>query len=63
LSRVVVKAVGNDKPVHDSGALKAGSTEFTTALKQQPTDAVYEVTATLGDGKVIVRRYPEGEVQ
>ncbi len=63
LSRVVVKAVGNDRPVYDSGGLKPGTTEFGTALKAQATDAVYEVSATLGDGQVIVRRYPEGEVQ
>ncbi len=62
LSRVVVKAVGTDKPLADSGALKAGTTSFSTVLKQQPTDAVYEATATQGDGRVIVRRYPEGEV-
>jgi len=63
LSRVVVKAVGVDKPVLDSGALKAGSTDFSTVVKAQATDAVYEVTVTQGDGKVVVRRYPDGEVR
>jgi len=63
LSRVVVKAAGTDKPVFDSGALKPGAMEFSTVLKQQPTDGVYEVAVTRGDGQVTVRRYPGGEVR
>lgn len=63
LARVVVKAIGNEKAVFDSGALQAGTTEFNTVVKGQATDAVYEATATQGDGRVIVRRYPEGEVR
>jgi hypothetical protein len=63
LSRVVMTPVGASKPVYDSGVLKAGTTEFSTLVKQQPTDAVYEVAVTRSDGQVTVRRYPEGEVR
>lgn len=64
LARVVVSPVGDTKPVFDSGALKEGTAEFSTTLKQQPTDATYEAVVTLGDGTTSKYRYPaEGEAK
>lgn len=63
LRRVVVRPAGVARPVFDSGELKAGTADFQTIVKQQPTDAVYEVIATLTSGKALQSRYPEEEVK
>ena len=59
LRRVTVTPIGSDKPVFDSKPLAGGTREFETKLAGQPTDNIYEVAATLEDGKVVTARYPE----
>jgi hypothetical protein len=60
LGRVIVRRAGEAKPALDSGALR-GTPTFETTAKAQPTDAEYEVEATLADGKVLRQRYPATE--
>jgi hypothetical protein len=60
LERVVVRAVGEPKPVADSKPLQ-GATTFETTLKAQRSDKEYEVEVTLADGKVIRQREPRSE--
>ncbi|HPO73619.1 MAG TPA: hypothetical protein PLJ31_12755, partial [Armatimonadota bacterium] len=59
IERVTVMPVDADKPVFDSGPLAAGTSLFEKKLGGQPTDAVYEVVATLAGGKKITARYPQ----
>jgi hypothetical protein len=60
LERVTIRKAGEAKPVFDSGPLR-GAPTFETTVKAQPTDAEYEVEATLADGKVLRQRYPATE--
>jgi hypothetical protein len=60
LERVTVRNAAGAKPVFDSGLLR-GAPSFETIVKAQPTDAEYEVEATLADGKVVRQHYPATE--
>ncbi len=61
LRRVVVRQAGVDKPLHDTRELPAGAREWHQRLADLPTDAVYEVEATLTDGRVVRQGYPTTE--
>lgn len=59
LRRVVVRQAGVDKPLHDTRDLPAGTREWPLRLADLPTDAIYQVEATLTDGRTLRRSYPE----